>query len=270
MADVTDICTTIALYIESIVYPSGVLQPTAAGLPSTVTIMTGWPTMADLDTRLRNGVSLVNVYPKNFEVTHIFLPYAEVLISQSAPTITVTQSGNTITLSGTVTAGQFIVIVANKVWNAYGFTSSDTIATIITSIAAVLTANGFTVSYTPTTITVTGVSSLSAGIGVDGNLLFETKSQIREFLIIISASNPQDRDSLTRFIDANLSNTYRLENSDGSYCVLAYKASPIEDDFQKQDLYQRQLWYDVTFATTLPLVEAPIMATKMNFVTTMT
>lgn len=268
MADVTDVCATIGSYLSTLIYPNGPTQPTTSGLPATVTLMTGWPTMSDIDTMMQKNISLINVYPKNFEVTHIHLPFAPQLISTIPTTISIVQQANTFTFTGTPTPGQYIMVSADNVWNAYLFTSSDTLSTIIANIAAVLIKNGFNATYTATTLTVLDVYQLQAVIGTQANTLFETKMQTREFLIIITASNPQDRDNLTRFVDAQLSNIYRLENSDGSWCTISYKASPIEDDFQKQRFYQRQLWYDVSFSTTLPAVESMIDIWKLNFTPT--
>ncbi|MFD2271831.1 hypothetical protein ACFS07_13365 [Undibacterium arcticum] len=104
MADLTDVGSALVALIAQTVYPNGTGQASVAN--TGVRIYQGWPNPQQLDADLKLGICHVSVYPRTEErnVTRYSKDWQQ--LSVNTPTLTLTISGQTVTVGGTVPPGE--------------------------------------------------------------------------------------------------------------------------------------------------------------------
>jgi len=243
MADIEDILDYLSDEIESAVYPNGT---TAASIAAAdIKIYPGWPIPRDLNTALAAGKVHVTIFPRQDErnVTRFPKEWQESTINDA--TLTLTASGSTVTVSGTVSVPQACMITFNGETQAYQVQGTDTLSGIAAALAALFT--GATSSGA--VITFPDVYELEAVVIVAGTSVMETRRQERDIQITIWAPSPALRKTVAQAIDQALSLIQRFTLSDDSSCRLIYRGSPMTDDLDKALIYRRDFIYSVEYPT---------------------
>ncbi|MFC6520130.1 hypothetical protein ACFQAT_10455 [Undibacterium arcticum] len=141
MADLTDVGSALVALIAQTVYPNGTGQASVAN--TGVRIYQGWPNPQQLDADLKLGICHVSVYPRTEErnVTRYSKDWQQ--LSVNTPTLTLTISGQTVTVGGTVPPAnnpQNVTVLANRQPYIYAVQVADTLTSIATALATLIVA----------------------------------------------------------------------------------------------------------------------------------
>lgn len=258
MADKSEIENALVTLIAGILYPNGSSNPTiVTGYPSR--IYRGSPNSAQLDIDLLNNVSHVTVIeqPGFTRVEQGYLdPPTD---TQGITTLTISGTGPTVTLGGTPGAGQLVGVAINNVAYAYALTGADTLATAATSLAA-LVAGAVAVGPVITFATNAPVLARTTATGTSQS---RPRWQAQGFRVTVWAPSPAARDTIVSYLDAHIAATYFINLPDGQGARLEYRNTFSDDVPQKELLWKRDLYYTVTYATSLT-----VSAAQMLFETT--
>lgn len=245
MAGLFDVLNTLASLVTTAVYPSGTGQPSVTG--KQVTIQQGFPIRTQQDIDLIAGYSHVSVYPTSKErpVTKYQRDYQP--LTMTAPTLTVTVSGQTATIGGTISTPQAVILIVNKIGYGYQVQNTDTLNSIATNLAALIPG----ATATGNVITILSAYSLVGRLSTPYTAGEELRRVDRVFQIIIASPNPTDRAALINAIDVYLMLNYRITLSDGFTGMVFYADTRVDDMLEKQGEYQAILDFTIQYPTTL-------------------
>ncbi len=253
MADLSDVMNTLVSTISGILYPNGTGQPSIVSGVS-ISVFPGWPIPATLTAAIAAGNCQVSVYPRPEERNTTRYPLSMQTLSVNTPTLTLTISGQTVTVAGTIPPSNNphnAMVLANGGPYVYAVLPTDTLNGIAAALAALIAAGIAGTSSSGPVITLPSSARLQAArIGVTGTSAMEVRRQRRTFQIVIWADTPAHRDAIAAPIDAALAATFFLTLPDGFAARLIYHSSPMNDGLQKTGLYRRDLFYSVEYATT--------------------
>ncbi len=261
MADITDVSNALVTVIAGIVYPNGTSQPSITGVP--VLVYQGWPDAVQLRTDLAAGKVHVSVYPQPNMLRIIDSAMSD-WSTPSAPvnTITLTLSGQTVTVGGTVSAPQNAALVVDGKGYVYAVQAGDTLASIATALAALVNADQ-TATAVGAVVTIPGAKYISPRVGGQGIAVRETRRQEQGYQITVWANCFDQRDPIAAAIDSALSGIPHLTLADQS-AALRFKSSRQDDSQQKEGIYRRDLMYAVEFSTFASQTLTQITATVEN------
>lgn len=247
MADLSDVANTLKDLCASLVYPNGTAQPSVANAP--IQVYVGWPVKSQLDADLAIGKCHVSVYPRPQERnTTRYLP-TSAQVSLNTALLTLTVSGQTVTVAGTippVANPHNLAIFVNGLPYVYRVLVTDTLATIASAMAALIPGAS---SAGPIIIVQNTARLGAARVGVTGTSGILVRNQERVFQIGIWADTPAHRDAIATGIDPTLAATTFLSFADGTAGRFRYVGSPVTDMFEKSTLYRRDLMYSVDYST---------------------
>lgn len=246
MADVSQVAQALVDLIAGVAYPAGTGAPSL--IAADVRIYHGWPLPAQLDTDLAAGKAHVTVWPTPSEknTTRYNRDWEDLAITSA--TITATTAGVTVTLGGTVTAGQVVLVNVDGRSYARANIAGDTLASIAAAMAA-LVAVDRTASSAGPILAIPGALDLVARVATTGNTARELRREDRVFQISIWCNTPTKRDLLAAPIDRALAKILRMDLPDGSVGLVRYRTSVQIDEHQKAQIYRRNLMYSVEYPT---------------------
>ncbi len=249
MSELSQVLSTVTNYVTTAIYPNGTSQPSVAGVQ--VTIESGWPIQSQLDQDLKSGYAHVSVYPTNQErvVTKFGRQFYQntLTVPTIVATVTYVAGTPTVTLTGTVTLPEVVMIVGDKVPYAHVVLMSDTLTTIATALAALIpgaSSVGAVISMPENFAAIAFVSSAVTATQ-------ELSRQERAFMITVYAPNDTIRSSLAGAIDITMKQNYRMPMPDGVYAQVFYSHNDDFDNFEKSLIYKRVLYYIIQYATTV-------------------
>lgn len=288
MADLVDVENALVAKIAQTLYPTGTGNPSVIATP--VIIYAGWPTASRLDADLLAlsqgaGKIHVTVFPTKTErnTTRYMRQWQNVTLP--APSLTLTVSGQQVTVGGTVATPQNVMLMVGYKPYVYAVQPSDTLTSIATALAALIsgasaggaldtesgsaltTESGsilMTESAGPVITLPTNAILTAARVGASGTAIQEIRRQERVFQITIWADTPAHRDVATQAIDVALANIEFLVFTDTSAGRLIYKSTWVDDMVSKAILYRRDLLYSVEYATTLVNTTTQITQTQLD------
>jgi len=246
MADKSDVEIALVQLISGILYPNGTTNPPIlTSYPARV--RRGQPTSASLDADLAAGISRVSVVEQP-GFTRVTPGYLDPPIETPAtPTLTVTGTGPTITISGTPGAGQLVGVKVDGVAYAYALTGADTLTTAAAALAAMVT--GAT-SVGPV-MTFASTAPILARVSCMGTFQTRPRWQAQGFRVSVWAPTPAARDAIAGYVDQQLSATYFIALPDGQGARMEYRNTFSDDAPQKEQLWKRDIYYTVQFATSI-------------------
>lgn len=266
MADLSDVCNALVDLISATVYPNGVDSPSIAGIDCS--IFAGWPDPNKLDGDLNSvpPVANVSVFPRQEEenTTRYMETWQE--LSRNVATLTLTQSGQHVTVGGTVPSPitsnpHNLVIFVNRVPYVYAVRQGDTLTACAQALAALIPG----ASYSGAVVTMTPTAAIGAlRVGITGVAVEEIARQKKLFQIGIWAATPQGRDKLASSIDVALKKLNFVTLADQSAARIIYVRSLQLDSLQKDKLYRRDLFFSVEYPTLDVETETEITETALN------
>lgn len=261
MADITDVSNALVTAIAGIVYPNGTSQPSITGAP--VLVYQGWPDAVQLRTDLAAGKVHVSVFPQPNMLRVVDSAMSD-WSTPSAPanTITLTLSGQTVTVGGTVSTPQNAALVVDNRAYVYAVQAGDTLASIAAALASLVNADQ-TATAVGAVVTIPGAKYISPRVGGQGVAVRETRRQEQGYQITVWANCFDQRDPIASAIDSALSGIPHLTLADQS-AALRFKNSRQDDSQQKEGIYRRDLLYAVEFSTFASQTLTQITATIEN------
>ena len=266
MADLSDVGNALVALAAQAVYPNGTGQASVSG--SAVRLFPGWPNPQQLDADLKAGGAQVSVFPRPDERNTTRYSKDWQQLSVNAQTLTLTIAGQTVTVGGTIPpAGNphNVTVLANKVPYVYAVQVSDTLTSIATALAALIAVGIPGTTSTGAVITLPNSGRInSVRVGITGTSIREIRRQERVFVLSVWADTPTHRDAIAQAVDVALAATQFLTLIDQSAARLIYKGSMVIDQFQKDKLYRRDLFYTVEYATTQTETDTQITQEQFN------
>lgn len=261
MIDLIDVQNALVTAIVNAVYPTGTANPSVTGNP--VRIFAGWPEPEALARDLRGATANVSVYPLPMERNTTTGAPEWITAATNAPTLTVSVAGQSVTIGGTVSVPQNVMIAVNGKPYSYGVQAADTTASIASSLAALISAD-IAATASGSTVTIATAIRIKAAIGVQGIAVRELRRQAKHFQICIWAAKPDVRDTLAANIDIALAKIPRLALQYGFAAHLTYRGSRQFDDQQNAGIYRRDLMIEADFPTIETETETAILGIADN------
>jgi hypothetical protein len=266
MADLVDVENSLVALISQILYPNGTSAAPLTGTPAIV--YAGWPTASRLDADLLllaqnqpGGKIHVTVFPDKFErnTTRYMRQWQDSM--PPVQTLTLIVIDETVTVGGTVSTPQNVMLMVNGAPVVYAVQPTDTLTSIATALAALVPG---AVNFGPL-ITLPASSNLTAArVGASGQAVKEIRRQERVFRVTVWADTPARRDATTQAIDVVLADTKFLLFPDTSAGRLIYKSTWVDDMVSKAILYRRDLMYSVEYGTYQVATTMQITQTQLN------
>ena len=263
MCDLADVVNTLASLTAGMIYPNGTASPSIVNAP--VSVIPGWPLPQQLDGMIAAGSAIVSIFPmpgmdaNTTEWMTDALPTAA-----AAPQLTMTVSGATVTIGGTINAGEAAALLVNAIGYAHAIVASDTFTTIAAALAALVT--GATSSGAVFTAPAT-TYELKAGVSAVVPLQATIGRQRRIIKITCWCPTPTMRDSLGSQIDAYYKNntTRRIViTADNTYAKIVYRGTLMADDLERTNIYRRDLMYELEYFTTFNSTSNTITNLQLN------
>ncbi len=268
MADLSDVESAIVTLVAGALFPSGgyaagSYAASAAGCATK--LYRGWPESKNLNDDMLSGHAHVSVYSDSGMTRDVSRwPAVPVQVATVTPTLTATLAGVSLTIGGTVTAGNVVGLEAGPPMHAYAYIAQagDTLSTVAAALAAKVSG----ASATGAVITLPAKANMRADYMVPQPVMTLTRQQIQGFRISVWAPTPLLRDAIVSLIDSSIS---AMTNANGYstkfFQVTQYERARIQyrstysTDMPARDrIWRRDLCYSVEYATTL-LEQDPIM-----------
>jgi hypothetical protein len=246
MAELADIRLALANIISAAVYPNGTgAASVISGLTGKCAVYQNDPKPEDIDTRLLSGDVLIAVVDTAAGRSTARYFFYETVTTPPAPTLAWTVSGNTATLTGTVSVPQNLAIQAGASWVSYAVQSADTLDSIAASVAALIP--GATVSGA--TITLPAAYIAQARVAAAGTSSREVGRQVTHFRVSIWAGTEALRSAATNVVRGALEGLTRFTLPDGTFAAIepGYEL-PVYDPL-KLGVSRTNINYPVEFAT---------------------
>jgi hypothetical protein len=256
MADQSDVENALVALVADALYPSGSGSPSLPG--PDCRIYRGWPNSAALNTDLAAGIINVTVFPQGEPGRNTTRYWQQWQGSPGQPTVTVTVSGVSVTIGGTVNPGQLVGILVNSSSYVYATLTGDTPETVAANLATAARAD-WIVNLSGATLTITGASGLLARVVANASVMQEVRRQEQRFRITCWCPTPTSRDISASAIDQLLVGFQFINLADGSLGRLQYHGTLVFDQSQDALLYRRDLLYDVEYPTTVVVVQPAML-----------
>ena len=256
MADLADVANEMVSAITAAIYPNGATNPSvmldAHGAPIPAKIGRGWPlknTLGGIEGNggdLGAGVVNVSVIPISGGTrnTTRFEKRWRPLVAPN-PTVTLTVSGNQVTVGGTVINPENLGIVVDNTIYLYAGSPSDTLSSIAASMAALIpgaTASG-------PIITLHDNIGLQVATGGAGTMFREIARQEQLFDVGLWCNSPAQRDACAPFVDVIFKSVEFIPLADGTSGRILFARQTDIDGQMLENLYRRHLVYSVEYAT---------------------
>lgn len=248
MATINDIYTALINVIVPVVYPDGEANPSI--INAAVKIRPGWPNPRELDTDLAAGECYISIFnlPRAKKNTSRFRTVWQ-KISNATPTLTLTvnNGARTVTVGGSVTAGENAAVTVNGSLYVYTVSAMDTLDEIATNLAALIPS----ASVLANVITIADAYKISGLVGTPCLTVKELKRQEGIFQIDIWTPTFDKRVLLADAIELTLAELDYLSIPDDINARIIYADDHPLDELQKVAIYRHCFLYRIEYATTL-------------------
>jgi hypothetical protein len=261
MSDISDVFNSLLALSAQTIYPNG--YNAASTIYGDVRLYAGWPNGQQLDADLKNNISHVSIYarPEEKNTTRYRRDWQTVRLTPT--TITLAILNNTVTVGGTVSSPQNATLLVNGRAYSYPIQVGDTLTTIATGLVALISVDT-AASNVGAVITIPTAYKIVARAGAKGLSIIELRRQERTFQIVVWTPTPALRDSISQAIDVALTKLSFLTMPDTTAARIIYKSSPITDGLQSENLYRRDLFYSVEYATTETAIATAVTTFQTN------
>lgn len=254
MADIYDVQVALTNLAQAAVYPNGLSQPSIANCD--VRIYPGNPIPDTLDADLIAQKAHVSIFPTNIARVSTRFTTDWYTTQLNSPTLVMTANLNagTVTITGTISTPQSCMIIYNGVGYSYKVLNSDTLNSIASNLASLITG----ATATGNLVTLVNPHLLFTRVIIAGTGTREVAREKRLVLTTVWAPTPLIRSQIGYAIAVLFAATYRVGLPDGYYGQLVYSGSLEEDLLEKVICYRRKIHFIFEFATTQAMPEYTI------------
>ena len=252
MADQSGVESALVGILAGVVYPTGTTGQSVTG--SEVQLYRGFPEPQKLNATLSSGGSIVTVYGQGRGVRNVTrYPQGWRLLSLTVVSLDASVVGDTITFSGTCSAGLNAGVLVSGFGYVYPVQATDTPTKVADALAVLIpgaSSSGpvLTCSTTP-----------SVTIGTSGTATREMRRQQQLFMVTCWCSTPEQRDTLASAIDGLMAATSFLSLTDGQAAQVVFQDTASSDTGENANLYRRDLTYRIEYATTQTVTDATMI-----------
>lgn len=247
MATLDDVQNAMVNVIEPVIYPDGNSNPSI--INQNVYIFAGDPLKLDLDNILRQQQAVIVVFAQKAmtrNTTRVRDLYADEMIS--AATIILNVLANTVTINGTVTAGQVSMVIVDGVGYAYMALTGDTLNTIAAALAVIIP----NATALNNVITITGTFNIEARVSVPGTMRRILQSEEGLFRARVIAATHEAREALGKALQLaflKLDPRYYLQMPDGISASIRGKGTQETNIYELDLAFVRDYLYLVEYHT---------------------
>lgn len=252
MADIDDITARLAAIIADVLYPNGTSQPSICGIG--VAVSPGWPLPAQLDADIKANRARVTVYARGDGRNTTRYPVVWQETQAAAQTLTLSHTDTTVTLGGTVSTPQVVVVNGQ----AYAVQPTDTLDSIAAGVAALIPGAS---SAGPVVSCPTGIKQ--AALAATGTVSKETRRQTETLQVTVWAESPQARGLVAKAVDTALSELSRFD-VDGASVRLFWRSAINIDRSENALIYRRDILYSIEYPTVVSQVATQIATPIVN------
>ncbi|APR40029.1 hypothetical protein [Paraburkholderia sp. SOS3] len=262
MADYSDVMNTLGALAGEAMYPNGIGQPSVADVA--VVVRSGWPVPQQLKTLMAEGKAMITIYgmPGMGKNTTRFLGDDDAQTTIPDPELAINISANQVTIGGEINPGEAATIRVNYVPYSYGVQAGDSVETIAAALAAMIPG----ASVDGAVITIERVFDLAAAISVPVTVYQEIGRQAQVFMVVVWTPSESLRDAIARPLELAFKKNPRIVMPDNTWARLLHRGITQSDGSEKQQIYRRNLLYEVEYALTEPITQN----TVTNFGVTVT
>ncbi|CCD29929.1 Putative phage protein [Candidatus Glomeribacter gigasporarum BEG34] len=261
MADLAEVEQALVKLISQAAYPNGVDQPSVAGCD--IAVFQGWPKFEALSAALDAGHVQISVFPRPDERVTVPVSSTWQTLSIQPPTLTATVEGERVRLGGTVQVPQSVALIVDEDDFVYAVQDADAVQDIAAALAKRIQAKR-PASCAGAVISIPNARRLIARVGTMGACIRALRRQHTTFQITVWSKHHDQRDCVAAQIDTALAALCRFRLPDGTTGLLRYHRSVQSDEWQKQRLYRRDLFYEVAYATTQTQETATITVPQLK------
>lgn len=267
MADLSDVEAALAGIVNAAAYPNGANNSSVTG--DKIAVERGWPKSPQIEKDLKAGVVTVSVYSQpgvERNTTRYFKDWQTLPIQPSAPLLTLAVSGRSVTVGGTIQAGDVAAVKVGTT-KAYAVASSGSLSSVATALAALAAVDFAGTAAVGPVITFPAGPPLYTAVGGNGAAsIMELRQQLRGWQITVWAPTPGQRDAVGKAIDTAFAGIERVLLPDQTNAHLIYESSRVSDANQLQQEYRRDLFYSVEYSTTITNIDQIITAIVTSLV----
>lgn len=249
MANLSDVEDVLVDYISLALYPNGTDQQSIIETVNNIYIYAGWPNPDKLERDIKANNNHVSIFPqsKGRNMTKFRETWHEKSINDA--TLFLTVSGNTVTITGTVTLPQTCVVIVNKLAYPYIVVEGDTLNSIAQSLTNLIP----NASAIDNVITINNAYQIIGRVVVAGTSVKEIKRQEIAFNIITWSNTRNNRTLVSEVIENSLGEISRiLLPADNYWASINFVGPQDHDEFQKTfAIYRRDLIFTIEFPTTI-------------------
>lgn len=255
MADLSDVETAITSKVIDALYPNGVSQVSVVGV--TCRVYRGWPLPATLNSDLAAGAVNVTVFPAATP-DEVLDPYFDRPTSDlSSTSLAATVTGQTVTISGSVTESLMVGLLVDGVPTSYRTNAGDNNDSVAANLMALISADRIAI-LSGSMLTIPGAESLVARIVTNGIVSRGLRRIRREIRIACWCPSPALRDSVCKIVDLALEVSSFINLMDNTSAHVVYASTEMYDQSERALLYRRDLSYKCEY-TVISSVAAPVM-----------
>lgn len=260
MADLEDVLTAVYDQVVRAVYPNGVMEQSVAGVD--VTIVKGWPIKNKLEDQMFAGKAIVSIFPTNMESDITKFERIDKPISTTPATLIFTIENLQITVGGTISVPQSIILTVDTISYQYTVLISDTLDSIATSIAGLIP--GATSSGT--IVTLPYAYDIVINVATPALTGLDLGRQEQQFMISCWCPTPTIRAALAPPIDNYMRINYQFPIAPDNFNIMIfYVKTQLIDKLEMPLIYRRDLYYKIQYSTTQLNTYTTIASTVTNY-----
>lgn len=249
------------------VFPNGTNQPSV--LPTKPPqVAQGWPLARDIDKAMAAGRSLVSIFSVPSSSSDVGQPFntTDAVYVPAVHGLTATVSGSSLTLAGTPGAGEYVSAVLGAVGYSYLTQPGDTATSAATGLASLLQAAFPGTVASGATVQIATNQNFEVRIGAPATMASRIHRQRIQFRVCVWSPSPADRAAISRVVDVALKRNVTIQLSDGTQAIVVFQGTNLDDKYENEGTYRRDLIFNVTFDTldTYTAYEVTVVQTPIS------
>ena len=264
MADLADVMDLLETIVVGAVYPNGTDQSSVSG--STISVGQGWPIAKDVDAAMAASTTLVSVYAEPSTTSPAVTPINTYYTAVAAvPGTQVAVNEAVVTLSGTPTAGEVVVLLVDGVPYPYSVRAGDTPTTVAAALYALVQPTHPDVITNGASVEIDSSKYLSCAVSALGKVAHKLHTQRSQFQIVVWSPSPADRTAVARAVDVAVKTLVRRPVADTTSVLLSYQGTNLRDKEENEGVFRRDVLVNAVYETIEIFDGQSVVAAELGF-----